>query len=353
MILTKSPYYLDIPWEHPTEVDLPEKYIMQLFVWSGLKSNVPIDPVYELENKNPLGRTGNSSVNISNYINDFLEVSLESDVDINVIDANSAVWVKSQVIYYIDGVVQSAEYISIDLAIKGYAYGLEGKNYQINDNLTSVSRVNVSKNSSYNIALLLSETETTEVTVLSYPNNNINNTYNLAITTDSNEIVSNLFIDCSNLGNDTSIEIKRNDVLIKELTLKQELRFNPIDIWFVNKFGVLDTLVFFKDKEDSISIDSEEYESSVGQALEGFHQYQRYNTTAKKSFKINSGFVKESNNEIFTQLLLSDKVWQFKKGVFIPLNLKSKSLEYQTKNRDKLINYEISFDYAFNEVNNI
>jgi len=43
-----------------------------------------------------------------------------------------------------------------------------------------------------------------------------------------------------------------------------------------------------------------------------------------------------------------DQVWQTS-----PLNLAGKSLEYKTRQKDRLINYEIEFDYAFNEINSI
>ena len=121
---------------------------------------------------------------------------------------------------------------------------------------------------------------------------------------------------------------------------------------FLNKYGVLDTITFFKDKVESLKINSEDYESSNGQPINGVHQLKRYNTNGQTTFKINSGFVKESNNEKFKQLFLSDLVWNFDGTTFIPVNLGSSSLEYKTRQRDRLINYEVEFEYAFNEINN-
>ena len=54
----------------------------------------------------------------------------------------------------------------------------------------------------------------------------------------------------------------------------------------------------------------------------------------------------------FKQLFLSDLVWNFDGTTFIPVNLGSSSLEYKTRQRDRLINYEVEFEYAFNEINN-
>ena len=58
-------------------------------------------------------------------------------------------------------------------------------------------------------------------------------------------------------------------------------------------------------------------------------------------------------NDTFKQLLLSSKVWLIDGADTIPLNVKSSSLEYKTRAKDRLINYEIEFDYSFNEINSI
>ena len=63
-------------------------------------------------------------------------------------------------------------------------------------------------------------------------------------------------------------------------------------------------------------------------------------------------------NEIFTQLLLSERIWSHNTIVngkieFIPLNIKSKQISYKTQLNERLINYEIKFEYSYNEINNI
>ena len=42
-----------------------------------------------------------------------------------------------------------------------------------------------------------------------------------------------------------------------------------------------------------------------GQAIDGYHQMVTYNVQANSKFKMNSGFVDETMNETFKQLLLS------------------------------------------------
>lgn len=354
MILTRSPYYLDIPWISPFSMDLSDKYIVQVYVWSGLKSSVPSEPTYEQENKNPLGRTGSTKVDISNFVNDALTIDLVSDTTTNIVDSNSAVWVKSQVIYYVDEVAESPQFVTTLLAVKGYGYGIDGQNTTIpaNNVLSSITQSNINKGYYY-LPIKVSETVATDVTIISYPNNILNKSFTLSATTDSNELIKQIIVKCSEIGSDTSVVIRKDTEVIQELIYKEELRYSPIDIKFLNKFGQLNTITFFKDKIVSLKVDSENYETNIGQPLNGIHQYEKFNTNGKSSFKINTGWIKESYNEQLKQLMLSDKVWQLDNDVFIPVNLTNQNIEYQTRQRDRLLNYEFTFDYAFSEINNI
>lgn len=348
MILTKSPYYVTIPWDVSAE-----KYILELYVWSGLKASVPVSATYEIENKNPLARSGDSKVDISNFINDALTIGLESDNTTNVIDSNSAVWVKYQVIDYISGVAQTPRLVTTGLAIKGFGYGIEGENTTIPSNniLANEQSVNVSYDSNFTLPIKVSETLETDVTVISYPNNEINKSFTISATTNSNELIKNIFVKCSECILDTSIQICVEGV-IYELILKEELRHDPLDVWYINKYGQLYSLTFFREKTETLKVESDKYESSNGQAIDGIHQFEKFNTNGKTEYKINSGWINESNNELFKQLFLSDKVWHFDGSKFIPLNLGSTNLQYKTRQKDRLINYEVTFKYAFNEINN-
>jgi len=187
------------------------------------------------------------------------------------------------------------------------------------------------------------------VTVISYPLNEINYSIATPATSNSEEIVKYLWVDISEATTDRYIEIVYNGVT-KTLLITDECRYTPFDIAFQNKEGAVQLLTFFKVKKDSISIKSEQYEGNRGH---GFHQYVKFNVEGKGKFTINSGFVSEDRNENIKQLLLSERVWVLNDGVEIPLNVASTSQEFKTRQNDRLINYQIEFDYAFNEINNI
>ena len=190
------------------------------------------------------------------------------------------------------------------------------------------------------------------ITVISYPNNEINYSISEGSTLLSYEYVKNMFVNVSETTVDTYIEIVYNGVTTT-LNIIDECKYTPIDIVFFNKHGGEQVLTFFKEKTNSLKIKSESFESDRGQPSLGGHQFVRYNTQARSSFKVHSGFVDEDLNETFRQLLLSDRVWSYKDSVFTPLNVKTSNFEEKTRQKQRLISYEIEFEMSFNEINNI
>lgn len=190
------------------------------------------------------------------------------------------------------------------------------------------------------------------ITIISYPDNEINETITPPTSVVSGSVVQNLCIDLSETFTDTYLEIEFNGETIT-LLIQDECRYTPLDVAFQNKEGALQTITFFKAKTESINITSEQFESDRGQPIFGNHQHVTYNVQGRSKFKINSGFVSETMNETFKQLMLSERVWTYENGVFTPIKLGTQSLEYKTRMKDRLINYEVEFEYAFNEVNNV
>lgn len=354
MILTKSPYYKSIPWENPSGGVTPTKYILQIYIWNGLKASVPASPNYEEENINPLGLSGLLDVNISPYINDVLTIATTKGSATSILDSASAVWVKTQVIYYQGGVAQSAELVSTDLAVKGYGYGIEGKNTTIPSNnvLAFGSDVRVSSASQFTLPFKVSESVGTDITIVSYPNNTINFSATIAATTTSAELIKKAYVKCADAVNEKYIEIKKDTVLVHTLNITEELRYTPFDVYFVNKYGALYSITFFKESINTLNVQSESYESSNGQAKDGVHQLVTYNKQGNKDFKAKTGFISEDNNEIIDQLLLSDTVWVLEGELFNPVNVSTTSMEEQTRQKDRLLNYEFDFEYAYNHINN-
>jgi hypothetical protein len=240
------------------------------------------------------------------------------------------------------------------LMVSGYGYGMDGENSQppTNKILLSGSEFNVNRAGSFIVPVLIDEdTASQEATVKSYPGLEMNFILALPDTNDSTELVQSIWIDGAEAPTDNYIEVVYNGVTIT-LYLTDECRYTPLDIAFQNKEGAMEIITFFKAKRESMAVTDETFESDRGQPSTGAHQFVRFNVNAKSKFTVNSGFVDEDTNETFKQLFLSERVWAYD-GTFTPLNISSKSLEYKTRANERLINYEVEFSYAYNEVNNV
>jgi hypothetical protein len=189
-------------------------------------------------------------------------------------------------------------------------------------------------------------------TIISFPDSEINESINIPQTLDSAELIQYLWIDVSETTTDTHIEVVYNGVTIT-LFITEECRYTPVDIVFQNKEGAQQILTFFKKRVESMDVTNEVFEGDRGQPSEGNHQFIKFNVGGKSKFTVNSGFIDEDVNETIKQLFLSERVWEFDGTNFIPLNISSKTFEEKTRQNDRLINYEIVFDYAFNEINTV
>jgi len=152
-----------------------------------------------------------------------------------------------------------------------------------------------------------------------------------------------------------------DDVII---TLKKvcEPKYTPLNIIFYNKFGALQNLWFFKKSMTNINITSEQFKNNIldiensgstpSYALSK-HQEKKFMANGKESITVNSGFYSEDHNEVVREMLLAEQVWIFDGTNTLPINLKSNTLQFKKSVNDKLISYTLSFDYAYDKINNI
>jgi len=356
MIKSLSPYYISTPFISPLTSETCSEYKMQLFIWDGLKASVPAEPEYEITKTNLASSIGNDKIDIARMINDFVDFRPVGMTSTGVYDGENQRWIKTQIIYTTTDAADddTIQLEATSLMTKGYSYGMDGENASTptNNILLSGSEFKVYKSGFFTLPVLISESTTSPVTVKSYPANTIDYSNTIAASTTSAEMIKNIFVNVAEATSEDYIEIVYNSQTIT-LLITDECRYTPVDIAFQNKEGALQFLTFFKARTDTISTTSEEYESNTGQPNLWNHQHVKYNVQGRSKFKINSGFVSEDLNETFKQLLLSEKAYHLSGGVYIPLNLETTSLEYKSRQKDRLINYEIEMSYAFNEINNI
>jgi len=155
----------------------------------------------------------------------------------------------------------------------------------------------------------------------------------------------------------TDVHNNTETINIEYLT---ECKYEPYKVSFVNKFGVIQGIYFFKRRNDSNQVTSDSYKANtlvMGTTNVSYStstaQNQKFNVNSKDLVTINTGFVDESFNEVIKQLLLSENVWIHENGTVYPINPKTESLTFKKSVTDKLIDYSIDFEYAFDTINNI
>ena len=152
----------------------------------------------------------------------------------------------------------------------------------------------------------------------------------------------------------------------KVLTVKtlEECKYSPYKVIFKNRFGVKESLWFFKKSTKSLKVKSENFRANqLKQRIAGVEAsvdntvrtMQQYNKNGVESITLNSGFVVEALNESFKQLMLSEEVtlYDFDNNVSQAVNVTDSELKYKTSVNDKLINYSIDLEMSNNIIDDI
>jgi hypothetical protein len=130
-----------------------------------------------------------------------------------------------------------------------------------------------------------------------------------------------------------------------------EPKYNPIQCQFINRYGGWQFLTFFKAQTNTIQTmgttfkmlpDAVNY--NVARA-----QTKSFNINGSQSIRLNTGWIPENYNELIQDLLLAETI--LLDGV--PVEVKTTATDLKTSLKDKNINYEIEFDYAFSLINDV
>ena len=119
---------------------------------------------------------------------------------------------------------------------------------------------------------------------------------------------------------------------------------------------------FFKKSIESTSITSEKFKASVfDQTTLSYktykHQQQAYLSQGRDKIIMNTGYVNDDHNSVLEELLLSEQVYYTEitdtEERIIPVIPLTKSITYKTSLNDRLANYTVEFEHAFDKINNI
>jgi hypothetical protein len=314
---------------------------LDLFIWRGEHLPVPGLSIYQITKANPLYTNGVDKMNISRIVSDFIKYTVIWQAQF---PEENQVWVRWEVRYSdTPSVVSISDY---SLAVKGYNIDRDAHELPANNVLIVGNEFKVGRTSKFVLPIIADfydgvafPQETKSVIATAFPSDIYVNAMDIDATGNSNLMVNNFWLDLSLVpSTEEYIEISFNGFAPIVLLLTDECRYTPVDIMFINKYGALQIITFFKERKDSFRVTKEKY-NSVNGVVE-------FNVNSRSKFTVNSGFVSEDKNECFKQLLLSEKCWDVTNNLFRPLNVATKEFSYKTRTNDRLINYEIEFDYA-------
>ncbi len=135
-----------------------------------------------------------------------------------------------------------------------------------------------------------------------------------------------------------------------------ECKYEPYKITFINKFGALQDVWFFKASSLSIETTKEDFRRNTMSGLSysvSDHQYKNLFKGGREKLTVNSGFYPESYNDVFRQLLLSEDCWINYKNQTLPVNISDSNKKFKTNLMDKLISYQLELDFAYDKINTI
>jgi len=151
-----------------------------------------------------------------------------------------------------------------------------------------------------------------------------------------------------------------DSTLLKTITINNvcEPKFTPYKVTFVNKYGAFQDIYFFKKTTEQFDVTKEQYKTnSINTSTVTYDTYavqsQMYNVNAKSKLTLNTGFIKEDFVSSVEELLLSENVWIRYEGKTLPINTLTNSMQKKNHLNDKLIDYTVEFEFAFDKINNI
>lgn len=329
---------------------------IELFIWNK-GTTEPITPTYTLSKSIPSSTQIDNIYNISNYIREYISNIKPVIVNVHGFEDNTN-WVYCKVKRYkfdlnVYTLLDTIEYVCID----GFTLYNDGKQSAISTNALALSNGNIisTYTSTPYINVLAQQVLTYDFTANYYTKANVLIEQRMLVT---NGAGSESFLFKvpvrSTLSSDDyqNLILKYNTNVFEKATLKtEECKYTPVVCTFINRYGGWEFLTFFKQQSNSISVKSTDYKlmpSSVNYNV-SLGQSKTFNINGTQTVKLNTGFVNENCSELIIDLLLSETVLLDNKPVIV----KTKGSDLKTHLKDRMINYEMEFEYAYNLINDV
>jgi len=347
---------------------------LNLYCWTGSFSSQPTQPQYTITKSNP---DSNNTVRfeISELIQDY--ITLVYDNDYNSI-STTCWW------YY----VKTNQYSDLDTPSSTTAYGIATKGYTyfedgLNSTLTtskmfSNNYLYIPENIQYYIPIYKGPNGVTNVIFYTIDGAGVESVADsksitplsgVPVTENSNDYIAYISstVQASKIelvSSNTSVSTYSTETSSATETIYPiftcEPKYTQVKISFVNKFGAVQDLYFNKKRTDNFNVKRDNFITSTLTSSTSGVSYNNYNPSnivqdvlTTKSLTLNTGFLRDEYNETMRQLFQSEDIWIRDENKTLPVVVKDSSFTYKTSLNDKLVNYTVQFEFAFDGINNI
>ena len=320
---------------------------LDLYIYSGTSASYTSNDLkYQLQ-KSIVGTNTKILFEISELVSDYITHNFNDDYN------SVYIWVTTITTLFDETdtiFTYGSPVVETFLAVDGYGYFEDGINPQLSNNaLITTNTIYLPEDTIGKLPIYAEGVGKVSIDLV-----------DTEITDNDNTNQKIQYIDIP--ANSSTIQVYGTDdtTLLRTIRVNNvcEPKYTPYKVTFVNRLGAYQDIYFFKKSLKSIDITDERFKrntvvnNSVSYGLNA-GQEQRYNTNATQSITLNTGFINEDSNSTIEELFLSENVWIKYEGNTLPLIPKTKSLQYKTSLNDKLANYTVDFDFAFNKINNV
>jgi hypothetical protein len=305
----------------------------------------------------------NTSYNVSNFVKDFID-NIRPVPEVNATDEDNNEWVLFKVKRYtLSGAVYTLLTTTNYVGVNGFTEYSDGVNDIVVVSqpepayaLINQSIVQYKQLSDIIYVNVLAQRETVE---FSFTAQWYNSDTNALIDTDlilpfgaGDEVWNYKIPLTSGVTRNQRLDIFYEEIIATIYSKAiDECKYEPVVCSYINRYGGWQFLTFFKAQTNSINVSGSNFKLAPANIAYNIYkgQSKTFNINGTQTIKLNTGFVDENYSELITDLMLSETILLDNK----PVKIKTQSSELKNSLKDKLINYEIDFEYNYDLINNV
>lgn len=344
-LMARSPYFVTVTGA------LNDNVRLDLYIWND-PDIIPSTPTKVLSKPIVIGT--DVSFNVSSYLREYISPQPSGVVSANYPAAEYNLYCKFYAEIFINDVYDSST--EILRCLDGYGSFEQGMNPSFGEFGLAEGTYYYYSGSSGNNGTLTFCTDSSGWTAKYIETDTLDET---SVSLGSRGIKTISRVQYQTLGNtleiyDASSVLQASYVFIPQ----DECKYEPLAIDFINSYGVPQREIFWKASYKRFEVKSTPYKAmpasvdyDTSQAINKI-----MNVNGNESIKVNTGWVDENYAYTLQEMLLSESInltEYIPSGTSYACKLKTNSIEMHKHINQKLINYTLEFEYAFDKLNNV